>query len=344
MELPFLSHTTVVLFTWEVNDRLKNYLLKNLEGISELKLIFPEPKDEILLKIAPEADIIVGWRVKDEIKLAAKKMKLFINPGVGIKHHIEFFRKLNREREVLLINGHGNNYFTAQHTVAMLFTLVNKVIPHHNWMVDGQWRKRDEDAISIPLRYRKVGLLGYGAVNSYVHKFLQGFTVEFSVLRRHWPEEKENLPTPVKKFLPTEFDSFLREIDVLIIAVPETSETIGLIGVEELEKLGPKGILVNIGRGSVVNEKDLYEALAQKKITGACIDVWYEYNPEPDVDGSKYPYHFPFHELDNVVLSPHRAASPLNDLERWNEVIENIKRFNREENNFLNVVDLKKEY
>jgi len=337
-------HATTVLFTWEVNDRLKDYLLNNLEGIPELKLIFPEPKDEILLKIAPEADVLVGWRVKDEIKLAAKKMKLFINPGVGIKHHIEFFRKLNLKRKVLLINGHGNNYFTAQHTVAMLLTLLNKVIPHHNWMVNGHWRKRDEDAISIPLRYRKIGLLGYGAVNSNVHKFLQGFNVEFSVLRRHWQEKNESLPTPVRKYLPTELDSFLREIDILIIAVPETSDTIGLIGNEELEKLGSKGILVNIGRGSVVNEKDLYEALAQKKISGACIDVWYEYNPEPDVDGLKYPYYFPFHELDNVVLSPHRAASPLNDLERWNEVVENIKRFNRGENNFLNVIDLEREY
>ncbi len=96
MELPILPHTnnthhtTTVLFTWKVNDRLKNYLLKNLEGISEVKLIFPEPKDEILLKIAPEADIIVGWRVKDEIKLAAKKMKLFINPGVGINITLSF--------------------------------------------------------------------------------------------------------------------------------------------------------------------------------------------------------------------------------------------------------------
>lgn len=337
---------TTVLFTWKVNDRLKTYLLKHLEGIPRLNLLFPEPDDEILLNLAPEADIIVGWRVKDEIKLAARRMSLFINPGVGIRHHIDFFRKLNLEREVLLINGHGNNYFTAQHAVAMLLSLLNRIIPHHNWMQNGYWRKRDEDAKSIPLRYRKIGLLGYGAINKQVHKFLQGFNVDFSILRRHWPEKKEILSTPAKKYLPHQLEEFLEGVDILIIAVPETTETIGLIGSKELSKLGTQGILVNISRSSIVKESELYEALVQKKIKGACIDVWYEYNPEPTVDGLKYPYHsnHPFHELNNILLSPHRAASPFDDLERWNEVIENIKRFNKGESDFLNIVDLNLEY
>ncbi|MHA2306795.1 MAG: NAD(P)-dependent oxidoreductase, partial [Candidatus Hodarchaeales archaeon] len=332
-----VNRDTTVLFTWKVNERLKKYIMTHLNDVPHLNLIFPKPQVEILLEHAPKADILVGWRVKDEIKLAAKKMKLYINPGVGIRHHIEFFRKLNLKREVLLINGHGNNYFTAQHAVAMLLSLMNKIIIHHNWMVDGHWRMRDEDAKSVPLRYRRIGLLGYGAINKQVHKFLKGFNVEFSVLRRHWPKNEEGMPTSANKYLPSDLDLFLKEIDILIIAVPETSETIGLIGTTELNKLGAHSILVNVSRGSVVNEKDLYEALVQKKITGACIDVWYEYDPKPDTNGSKFPYHFPFHELNNVVLSPHRAASPFDDLERWNEVIENIKRFNRGESHFLNV-------
>ncbi len=344
MDKPSFHKDTTVLFTWEVNNRLKTYLLKHLEGVPKLNLLFPEPNDEILLNLAPEADIIIGWRVNDEIKLAAKRMRLFINPGVGIRHHIDFFRKLNQKREVFLINGHGNRYFTAQHAVAMLLTLMNRIIPHHNWMQNGYWRKRDEDAKSIPLRYRKIGLLGYGAINKQVHIFLQGFNVGFSILRKHWVENNEILPTPADKFLPSQLEEFLEDIDILIIAVPETTETIGLIGSKELISLGTQGIIVNVSRGSVVKETDLYEFLVQKKIIGACIDVWYDYNPEPDVDGLKFPFHLPFHDLDNVVLSPHRAASPFDDLERWNEVIENIKRFNRCESSFLNVINLNLEY
>ncbi|MFW9904111.1 MAG: NAD(P)-dependent oxidoreductase [Candidatus Thorarchaeota archaeon] len=338
---------TVVLFTWEVNDRLKKYLTSKLDEIPKLTVLFPEKiSDKVLLELAPKADIMVGWRVPDEVKLAATKIQLYINPGVGIKHHIEFFKKLNQTRKVLLINGHGNSYFTAQHVVAMLLTLMNKIIPHHNWMKSGLWRKRDADAASIPLRYRKVGLLGYGAINTKVHRFLQGFNVEFSILRRNWPEEGEELPTPAKKYLPNDLARFLEEIDILIIAVPETSQTMGMIGQNELTQLGSKGLLVNVSRGSVVNEANLFQALRDNTIAGAAIDVWYNYTPDPDYQGRKFPYSnpFPFHTLDNVILSPHRAASPFDDLERWNEVIENILRFNRGETTFINVVDLEREY
>jgi phosphoglycerate dehydrogenase-like enzyme len=345
--MPPTHYETVVLFTWEVNDRLKNYLTAQLDEIPKLTLLFPEKiSDEALLELAPKADIMVGWRVPDVVKLAATKMQLYINPGVGIKHHIEFFRKLNQTRKVSLINGHGNSYFTAQHVVAMLLALMNKVIPHHNWMKSGFWRKRDADAASIPLRYRKVGLLGYGAINTKVHRFLQGFNVKFSILRRNWSEEGEELPTPTKKYLPDDLARFLEEIDILIIAVPETSQTMGIISQPELTQLGSKGLLVNVSRGSVVDETSLFQALQDNVIAGAAIDVWYNYTPDPDDQGRKFPYSSscPFHTLDNVILSPHRAASPFDDLERWNEVIENIRRFNRGETRFINVVDLEREY
>jgi phosphoglycerate dehydrogenase-like enzyme len=336
---------TTVLFTWEVNKRLKTYLKKHLDDIPRLTLTFLDKiSDEALLELAPKTDIMVGWRVPDQVKLAATKMQLYINPGVGIKHHIDFFRKLNKTRRVQLINGHGNSYFTAQHAVALLLTLMNKTILHHSWMKVGLWRRGDEDAASVPLRYRKIGLLGYGAINKKVHKFLQGFELQFFILRRHWTENEDELPTPAKKYLPNDILPFLEEIDILIIAVPETTQTIGMIDDRELKMLGPEGLLVNVSRGSVINEKSLFHALQNKEIAGAAIDVWYNYNPDPDEKGRKFPYKYPFHDLDNVVLSPHRAASPFDDLVRWNEVIENIKRFNRGENTFLNEVDLKREY
>ncbi|MHA2246197.1 MAG: NAD(P)-dependent oxidoreductase [Candidatus Hodarchaeales archaeon] len=336
---------TVVLFTWDVNDRLKSYLQEHLDHAPKLDLIFPEEvSEENLLELAPRANIMVGWRVPDQIKLAAKKMQLYINPGVGIKHHIEFFRKLNQTREVILINGHGNSYFTAQHVVAMLLALMNKIISHNNWMKSGLWRRGDADAISLPLRYRKVGLLGYGAINKKVHRFLQGFNIEFSILRCNWSKNEDKMPTNAKKYLPNDLLRFLEEIDILIVAVPETTKTIGMIRKEEMKSLGTNGLLVNVSRGSVVDEKSLFHALQKKELAGAAIDVWYNYNPDPDKEGRKYPFTLPFHTLDNIVLSPHRAASPFNDLERWDEVIENILRFNQGKRTFLNVVDLENEY
>ena len=130
----------------------------------------------------------------------------------------------------------------------------------------------------------------------------------------------------------------------MIIAVPHTSQTNQLIGEKELNLLGKNALIINLSRGNVIEEEALFIALKNKNIAGAAIDVWYEYKPEADENGKKYPYHFPFHELDNIVLSPHRAASPFNDFTRWNEVFENIKRFVNGTKNYINVVDFEREY
>jgi phosphoglycerate dehydrogenase-like enzyme len=94
----------------------------------------------------------------------------------------------------------------------------------------------------------------------------------------------------------------------------------------------------------VIDEEAFYKALSEKQIAGAAIDVWYEYRPEEDPEGRKFPSSFPFHKLDNVVLSPHRGASPMDDLRRWDEVIENITRFAEGREDFINIVDLERGY
>ncbi|MGY5858039.1 MAG: NAD(P)-dependent oxidoreductase [Candidatus Thorarchaeota archaeon] len=335
---------TNVLFIWEVRSELQEYLQTGLADFENLNLIFlADTSEENLLKHAPEAQIVVGWRPTREFLDTALNMKLFINPGVGVQHHIDVFKEITQTRDITLVNGHGNTYFTAQHAVALLLAATNKVIPHHKWMVEGQWRRGDSYAKSIPLRERKIGLLGYGAVNQKVHKFLSGFNVEFLVLKRTWNGDEE-FPTPVKQFLPENLDNFLKETDVLMIAVPQTEKTIGMIGEKELKLLGSDSFLVNIARGIVIDEEALYKALKQKTIAGAGIDVWYEYRPEPDVDNRKYPTQFPFHELDNVILSPHRGASPMDDLKRWDEVVENVTKFAEGREDFINVVELDRAY
>jgi len=336
---------TIVLFIWQAPDRLRNYLEAGLRHLPQVKLVYPtDVEEETLIRLAPEADIIVGWRPTKELLEAAKRLRLFINPGAGVQHLVELFRELTKTRQVILVNGHGNSYFTAQHTAALLLALMNKVVPHHNWMVQGHWRKGDKDAASIPLRDRKVGLLGYGAVNSRVHRFLSGFDVEFHALRNDWSKLTEATPTPLVKYGPAELDKFLKAIDILIVSLPLTPKTKGLIGKREFELIGPDGLFLNVGRGAVVDEESLYNALKEKVIAGAALDVWYNYTPVADEGGRTSPYNRPFHELDNVVLSPHRAASPFSDLKRWDEVIENISRFATGKTDFLNTVDLEAGY
>jgi phosphoglycerate dehydrogenase-like enzyme len=211
-------------------------------------------------------------------------------------------------------------------------------------MAAGEWRKGDADAASVTLRGRTVGLLGYGHVNRLVHRFLSGFDLRFAALRRDWAGRAEPAPTPVDRLVPSEADRLFEQSDIVMVAVPETGETAGLVDFGRLELLGREGMLVNYARGAVVVEADLYRALKERRIAGAAIDTWYSYRPEPDPQGRKRPYHLPFHELDNVVLSPHRAASPIFGLERWDGVVENIRRFASGRTDLLNVVDLEHGY
>jgi phosphoglycerate dehydrogenase-like enzyme len=343
-----MNNKTNILFLWKPEDILVNYLKEGLKEFSNLDfhITDKETKPETEKEYYYKADIVIGWRPNEEYIKEAKNLKLFINPGAGVKHLMKLFKELNTDKKITLVNGHGNSYFTAQHGVALLLSLMNKIIPHHNWMKEGKWRLSDKEAASIPLRDRKVGLLGYGAINKKIHKFLSGFDVEFHILKRSWENDYTD---SAKKYLPGELHEFLSIIDTLIIALPDTDETNNLIDAKELELLGKNKntVLVNIARGAIINEEALYNALKNYVIAGAALDVWYNYSPEANAEGKKYPYDyekFPFHEIDNVILSPHRAASPHDDLKRWDEVIENISRFAKGEQNFLNTVDIEKGY
>ncbi|MDP8204535.1 MAG: NAD(P)-dependent oxidoreductase [Candidatus Tenebribacter mawsonii] len=321
-----------ILFIWKVDNKLKHYLQERLASVNNINLIFPDNTDEEnLLSLCSDAQIIIGWRPTHDLLKKAEKLSVFINPGAGVQHLVSLFKEINQTRQVHLINGHDNSYFTAQHGVALLLSLTNKLIPHHQWMKEGKWRMGDKEAKSIPLRSRKIGLLGYGHVNRQINKMLQGFTDEIQFLKNDYTEIAE-------------LHDFLEKIDILICAVPFTSKTKNMLKMKELKLLGKDGILINLSRGQIINEKDLFEALQKKLIQSAAIDVWYNYNPIQDGNNRKYPFNYPFQNLDNIVLSPHRSASPFDDLQRWDEVIENITRFANDDNDPINIVDLDKEY
>ena len=339
------SDNIKVVFISQITQPIQEHLVSNLKEFKNLELVFPsDTSNDNILSLVQDASALIGWHPTQEILENALKLKLFINPGAGVTHLIDLFREVNQERKIILINGHGNSYFVAQHAVALLLTFMNKTILHHQWMEQGKWRTGDKEAASIPLRFRKIGLLGYGAINKKIHKMLHGFNIEFSILRKHWDKQTDKLITPVNKFSHLQVNEFCEEIDILIVAVPHTSTTKDLIGKKQLNLLGKKGILINVGRGEIINELALYNVLRDKIITGAAIDVWYKYSPDEDPNGKKYPYNYPFHELDNIILSPHRGYSPFSDLLRWDEVIENLSRLSEQKNQFINQVNLTEEY
>ncbi|MCW4053266.1 MAG: hypothetical protein NWE78_08695 [Candidatus Bathyarchaeota archaeon] len=91
-----MSSKTTVLFIWDVDRHLRNYLASGLEQFSNIELVFPtNPSQEEYIELASNADIIVGWRPTKELLKAAEALQLFINPGAGVQHLIDLFKDLN---------------------------------------------------------------------------------------------------------------------------------------------------------------------------------------------------------------------------------------------------------
>ncbi len=336
-----MSHTTHVLFLNRLGPDLIAHLKRGLADAAIDVQIPPDDSREGLLSLVPDADVLIGWGSDPELLARASRLKLFINPGTGIAQHIENFRELRRSRHVVLANGHGNSYAVAQHTVALLLALSNKVIPYHRKMLEH--RPVDPPQSSVYLHGITIGLLGYGAINTKVHRFLSGFDVRFAAYRRDWSKDGPPSPTPIERYSGERLDDFFRVCDVVINSLPSTRFTRGMVTMRQFEHLGPGGLFVNVGRAATVVQEDMYRALKDRVIAGAALEVWWGRGTEPEQDRHD-PYQFPFHELDNLVMSPHRAADSGGDLGRWDEVIENLKRVHAGRTDYLNVVDLDSEY
>jgi phosphoglycerate dehydrogenase-like enzyme len=121
----------------------------------------------------------------------------------------------------------------------------------------------------------------------------------------------------------------LRRCDFVVISMPATPETIGWIGRRELGLMKPGAFLINVARAEIVDEDALFDALSRRLIAGAALDVWYRY---PRGDGPAAPATRPFHELPNVLMTPHVSGWTDGTLDaRARLIAENIRRIGCQE-------------
>ncbi|MCK5246158.1 hydroxyacid dehydrogenase, partial [Candidatus Bipolaricaulota bacterium] len=161
---------------------------------------------------------------------------------------------------------------------------------------------------------KTVVILGFGAIGSRIATACHALGMNIHAVRRHVNPSSIG---PIQMHGLDVLQDLLPLADVLCIALPLTTETEGLIGAAEINQLPSSCVLVNIARGAIVDEKALYRALKEERIAAAGIDVWYSYPHTPESRANTSPSQFPFHELDNVVMSPHRGgAFRLEELEQ----------------------------
>lgn len=217
-----------------------------------------------------------------------------------------------RERGTVVTNGAGINAITiAEYVVMGMLTIakgyrdVVRAQDRHEWLTASPGKAE--------LFESKALLLGYGAIGKLIEERLQGFGVAVTVVRR--------TPGP-GTLAPGEWRARLGEFDWVILAVPATAETDGMIGSAELAAMKPSATLINIARGTVVDQEALVAALRERRIASAFLDVT---TPEP------LPADDPLWSLDNAHVTMHlsgraqdkmflRAAERfLANLDRWHK-------------------------
>ena len=167
-------------------------------------------------------------------------------------------------------------------------------------------------------------------------KFLSGLGAKcLAVDDKEYDETPDGLEAVYK---PDQLMEAVKLADYFVLTIPLTPQTRGLINKQVFEAMKPSAYLINTSRGAIVAEEDLYNALSSKTIAGAAIDVWYNYpkSDNPTVMPSK---DYPFQELDNLVLSPHRAGFTRGGHPHLDDAIENLNRFARGQE-LINVVHL----
>ena len=184
------------------------------------------------------------------------------------------------------------------------------------------------------LRGQTVGILGLGVVGREIARLCKAFGMKVIGVRRSGGPES---PFPdVDRVYPRErLPELLAESDFVVLALPLTKETKGMIGEKELRGMKPSAYLINVARGAIVDEGALIRALEEKWIAGAGLDVFIQ---EPLPPESK------FYELPNVIFSPHISGDMPDYESRATEVFcENLRRYLAGEP-FLHEVDKEKEY
>ncbi len=150
---------------------------------------------------------------------------------------------------------------------------------------------------------KTVGCIGYGHIGQAVAVRARAFGMRvMAVVGRPRPLD----PAPDWLGGPDQLDRLLEASDFVLIACPLNAATQGLIGAAQLARMRPDAVLINVARGPIVDEDALFAALRERTIGGAVLDTWYRY--PSGADTSVRPSRHPFHELDNVVMTPHGSG------------------------------------
>ena len=271
-----------------------------------------------------DVDVVITTRIKlgREQLEKAKKLKLILITATGF-NHIDVKSANEFGIKVANVSGYSTNS-VAQLAITFLLNGLTPVNRYYDEVKDGKWMD-----ITVP-DYQKypiddvngkiLGIVGFGNIGKRVAQVAEILGMEVMVAKN---TEKDNAKTGsvIEKdgFLRYDLDEVLEKCDILTLHVPLTDSTRNLINLEKMKKMKKSAVILNLARGPVINQEDLYFALKNKIIKSAAIDVT---SVEPIEKNSK------LFQLDNILITPHIAwKSEKSMIKLMDDVEKNLKLF-----------------
>ena len=278
-----------------VSDPLSKKGLEILGKAKNLKYdIKPGLSSEELKKIITEYDGIIvrsETKLKAEIIEAADRLKVIGRAGIGLDN--VDLSAATKKGIVVMNTPQENAIAAAEHTIAMMLSISRKIPQATSSMKAGKWEKKK--FMGVELYNKTFGIIGIGVIGTIVAdraRALKMRVIAYDPYISKEVAEKKGVDL-------VSLDELLNRSDFISVHSPLTEETRNLIDKNAFRKMKDGVILINCARGGIVNEKDLYDAIKERKVAGAALDVFEE---EPAIGN-------PLFELEEVISTPHLGAS-----------------------------------
>ncbi|WP_406034867.1 2-hydroxyacid dehydrogenase [Nocardioides sp. NBC_00163] len=302
--MPSTSPTTPlnVLVTEPIMARFTDVLTRT--GASPHQWTFAWGDDPRLAEAAAAADVLVCSSTTPELLATMPRLRLVHVTGAGVDR----IPLAALPADVRLANTFHHGRSIAEHVMMVSMMLLRGVLRSEADMRRGVWSNAivsGDYPFGGVLAGHTLGIVGFGEIGSSVARLGSAMGMRVRAVRR-------NPDAPLPEGVELDWvgpDSALHDLlaasDVVVVTVPLSDATRGLIDSAALAAMRPSAVLVNVARGAVVDEQALHDALTAGTIAGAGIDVWWRNPRDPD---SPPPSHLDFTELSNVVLTPHQSG------------------------------------
>lgn len=315
-----------------LTERKEDFETFSREVYSSKKLkekvdLIPSLNKEHLKKIIPDAEILICFSIDKETFLSAKRLKWIHGAYVGMDKFL--FPELLKSK-VLLTSSKGMHGDTvSDHAMAMILAFAKGLVPSWTCKNQRKWCQVEVMKQRFEPQTKLLGIVGFGTIGQSLARKAKAFGMKVMATKNR-AKRGEQIKY-VDELLPKEkFREFLCTADFVVLTVPLTKETYHMIGAKEFDCMKDTAILINAARGGVIDEKALIDALVQKKIAGAGLDVFEE---EPLSQESK------LWELENVIITPHVAGSRSDYFKKVGEIFRmNLNRY-LSRKPLLNLVD-----